>query len=216
MKRDGRDMAENFYSSSSLFSSSSEMLQGGSAGQWPGRLQQHGLQHMATERRGQSHGTGVQTCSDGSCYVGEFKCGVKHGLGFYHFRNGDRYAGEYFADKIHGFGVYHFANGHCYEGSWHESRKQGFGTYVFRNGDSRSGEWDCGVLKSPHPASDPSVSHAVHAARKAAEKAILLPRVDDQVNNAVSAANRAAIAARVAAIKAVQNQTNGKFYDTDV
>jgi hypothetical protein len=28
----------------------------------------------------------VQTCADGSCYVGEFKCAVKHGLGVYHFR----------------------------------------------------------------------------------------------------------------------------------
>ncbi|KAF7808802.1 putative S-adenosylmethionine-dependent methyltransferase At5g37990 [Senna tora] len=43
------------------------------------------------------------TCSDGSCYIGEFKYGVKHGLGCYHFRNGDRYDGEYFGDKIHGF-----------------------------------------------------------------------------------------------------------------
>ncbi|KAK8969216.1 hypothetical protein KSP40_PGU020114 [Platanthera guangdongensis] len=65
---------------------------------------------------GQSHGRGVQGCSDGSCFVGEFKCGAKHGLGYYRFRNGDRYAGEYFADKIHGFGVYYFANGQYYEG----------------------------------------------------------------------------------------------------
>ncbi|KAH7655623.1 1-phosphatidylinositol-4-phosphate 5-kinase protein [Dioscorea alata] len=165
---------------------------------------------------GQSHGIGVQSCSDGSSYVGEFNCGVKHGLGCYHFRNGDRYSGEYFADKINGFGVYHFANGHCYEGSWHEGRKQGFGTYVFRNGDSRSGEWDCGVLKSPHPASDPSVLHAIHAARKAVKNAALLPRVDDQVNKAVAAANRSATAARVAAVKAVQNRTDGRFCDIDV
>ncbi|CAL9044991.1 unnamed protein product [Musa banksii] len=97
---------------------------------------------------GQSHGRGMQTCSDGSCYAGEFKCGVKHGLGRYRFRNGDTYSGEYFGDKIHGFGVYSFANGHCYEGSWHEGRRQGLGTYTFGNGDSRSGEWDCGILKN--------------------------------------------------------------------
>ncbi|KAL5571039.1 hypothetical protein UlMin_020636 [Ulmus minor] len=83
---------------------------------------------------GQSHGVGVQSCSDGSCYIGEFKCIVKHGLGCYHFKNRDRYAGEYFGDNIHGFGVYHFAHGHCYKGLWHEGCKQGYGIYTFRNG----------------------------------------------------------------------------------
>eukprot|EP00268_Persea_americana_P012572 TRINITY_DN15344_c0_g1_i1.p1 TRINITY_DN15344_c0_g1~~TRINITY_DN15344_c0_g1_i1.p1 ORF type:complete len:407 (-),score=63.25 TRINITY_DN15344_c0_g1_i1:382-1602(-) len=165
---------------------------------------------------GQSHGFGAQTCSDGSSYVGEFKCGVKHGLGCYHFRNGDRYAGEYFSDKIHGFGVYHFANGHCYEGAWHEGRKQGFGMYTFRNGDTRCGEWDCGSLKKPQPPLTGVVLHAVQSARKAAENSIKLPHVDEQVNKAVMAANRAATAARVAAIKAVQNRIDGQVCETDV
>ncbi|XP_041015993.1 MORN repeat-containing protein 1-like [Juglans microcarpa x Juglans regia] len=166
---------------------------------------------------GQSHGVGVQTCSDGSCYIGEFKCGVKHGLGCYHFRNGDRYAGEYFGDKIHGFGIYHFANGHCYEGSWHEGRKQGYGMYTFRNGDTRCGEWgSAGSLKHPLPPLTEAVLRAVQASRKTAENAIKLPRVDEQVNKAVMAANRAATAARVAAVKAVQNQMDGKFCDTNV
>ncbi|XP_044510221.1 junctophilin-1-like [Mangifera indica] len=165
---------------------------------------------------GQSHGVGVQTCADGSSYVGEFKCGVKHGLGHYHFRNGDKYSGEYFGDKVHGFGVYHFANGHCYEGSWHEGRKQGYGMYTFRNGDTRCGEWDCGSLKTPLPLHSDAVIRAIQGARKAAESAIHLRRVDELVNNAVLAANRAATAARVAAVKAVQNRMGGKFCDTDV
>ncbi|PON59837.1 MORN motif [Parasponia andersonii] len=165
---------------------------------------------------GQSHGFGVQTCADGSCFIGEFKCGVKHGLGCYHFRNGDRYAGEYFGDKIHGFGVYHFANGHCYEGSWHEGRKQGSGMYTFRNGDTRCGEWDGGTLKHSLPPLTDAVLRAVQAARKTAENAINLRRVDEQVNKAVMAANRAATAARVAAVKAVQNRMDGKFCDTNV
>ncbi|XP_038976875.1 phosphatidylinositol 4-phosphate 5-kinase 5-like [Phoenix dactylifera] len=170
---------------------------------------------------GRAMGVECQTCSDGSCYVGEFMCGVKHGLGYYHFRsdeisNGDEYSGEYFGDKIHGFGVYHFANGHCYVGSWHEGRRQGFGTYTFRNGEMRSGEWDCGVLKIPLLPSDPAAQRAVQAARKAAENAVLLARVDEQVNKAVAAANRAAIAARVAAVKAIQNQMDAKFYYTNM
>ncbi|XP_073126556.1 uncharacterized protein [Henckelia pumila] len=163
---------------------------------------------------GQSHGVGVQTCADGSCFIGEFKCGVKHGLGCYHFRNEDRYAGEYFGDKVHGFGVYNFANGHCYEGSWHEGRKQGYGMYTFRNGDTKCGEWDNGNLTRPLPHINHSVLRAVEAARKTARNAIHIHRVDEQVNKAVIAANRAATAARVAAVKAVQNRIHGKFCDT--
>ena len=56
----------------------------------------------------------------------------------------------------------------------------------------------------------------MQAARKTAENAIKVRRVDDQVNKAVIAGNRAATAARVAAVKAVQNRMDGKFCDTDV
>ncbi|BBG95652.1 Histone H3 K4-specific methyltransferase SET7/9 family protein [Prunus dulcis] len=54
------------------------------------------------------------------------------------------------------------------------------------------------------------------AAGKAAENAVNLRRVDEHVNKAVMAANRAATAARVAAVKAVQNRMDGKFCDTNV
>ncbi|KAI3743854.1 hypothetical protein L1987_56921 [Smallanthus sonchifolius] len=166
---------------------------------------------------GQSHGCGVHTCEDGSRYVGEFKEGVKHGLGHYHFRNGDTYAGEYFADKMHGFGVYSFANGHRYEGSWHEGRRQGIGMYTFKNGETHSGHWHNGVLDTPsshnatYPVSPVAVYHsrvlnAVQEARRAAERAYDVTKVDERVNRAVAAANRSANAARVVAVKAVQKQ----------
>ncbi|CAA0842760.1 Histone H3 K4-specific methyltransferase SET7/9 family protein [Striga hermonthica] len=166
---------------------------------------------------GQSHGCGIHTCEDGSRYVGEFKWGVKHGLGHYHFRNGDRYAGEYFADKMHGFGVYYFANGHRYEGAWHEGRRQGLGMYTFRNGETQSGHWENGILDVPStqgtvfPVSPVAVNHSkvlngVQEARRAAEKAYEVAKVDERVNRAVAAANRSANAARVAAVKAVQKQ----------
>lgn len=165
---------------------------------------------------GQSHGCGVQTCEDGSRYVGEFKWGVKHGFGYYHFRNGDTYAGEYFADKMHGYGVYQFVNGHRYEGAWHEGKRQGLGMYTFRNGESQAGYWHAGMLQTPstHNAglgastavSHSKVLHVVQEARRAAAKSYEVPHVDDRVNKAVAAANRAAIAARVAAVKAVQNK----------
>ncbi|MBA0595767.1 hypothetical protein Gorai_012624 [Gossypium raimondii] len=117
---------------------------------------------------------------------------------------------------MHGFGVYHFANGHCYEGSWHEGQKQGYGMYTFRSGDTKCGEWDSGTLKTSLPPLTDAILRAVQAARKAAGNAIKLRRVDEQVNKAVLAANRAATAARVAAVRAVQNQMDGKFCYTDV
>ncbi|XP_023772766.1 uncharacterized protein LOC111921417 [Lactuca sativa] len=176
---------------------------------------------------GQSHGCGVHTCEDGSRYVGEFKWGVKHGLGHYHFRNGDTYAGEYFADKMHGFGVYSFANGHRYEGSWHEGRRQGLGMYTFRNGETQSGHWQNGVLDVPssqsatYPVSPVAVYHskvlnAIQEARRAGEKAYDVAKVDERVNRAVAAANRAANAARVAAIKAVQKQMHHRTNNDDL
>ncbi|XP_050236779.1 uncharacterized protein LOC126686672 [Mercurialis annua] len=174
---------------------------------------------------GQSHGCGVHTCEDGSRYVGEFKWGVKHGLGHYHFRNGDTYAGEYFADKMHGFGVYRFANEHRYEGAWHEGRRQGLGMYTFRNGETQSGHWQNGILDVPstqnttYPVSPVAVYHskvlnAVQEARRAAERAFDVAKVDERVNRGVSAANRAANAARVAAVKAVQKQMHHNNNDS--
>lgn len=174
---------------------------------------------------GQSHGCGVQTCEDGSRYVGEFKWGVKHGFGYYHFRNGDTYAGEYFADKMHGYGVYQFANGHRYEGAWHEGKRQGFGIYTFRNGEIQAGHWQRGTLQT-HSTQNPTagaltavshtkVLHVVQEARRAAAKALDVPHVDDRVNKAVAAANRAANAARVAAVKAVQKKLHNSISSPD-
>ncbi|KAF8379165.1 hypothetical protein HHK36_028594 [Tetracentron sinense] len=135
---------------------------------------------------------------------------------FIECRNGDMYAGEYFADKMHGFGVYHFGNGHRYEGAWHEGRRQGLGMYTFRNGETQAGHWQNGVLDVPstqttHPGSPFAVNHskvlnAVQEARRGAEKAYDVARVDERVNKAVAAANKAANAARVAAVKAVQKR----------
>ncbi|XP_020592815.1 phosphatidylinositol 4-phosphate 5-kinase 9-like [Phalaenopsis equestris] len=154
--------------------------------------------------RGQSNGYGVLRCSDGGCYVGQFEFGVKHGLGVYHFSNGDKYAGAYFGGMAHGFGVYYYANGDCYEGSWQEGVQQGFGMYALRGGGVKSGEWNYGTLKNSLSPAHPQVYSFAQSGRNAAERAILLPTVEDELNRAVSAANRAAAAARVAAVRAVR------------
>ncbi|CAI9099393.1 OLC1v1036207C1 [Oldenlandia corymbosa var. corymbosa] len=88
------------------------------------------------------------------------------------------------------------------------------GNYIFRNGDRKCREWDGGNLKAAFPPSSDAVLRAVHAARKTAEKSIHIRAVDEQVNKAVMAANRDATAARVAAVKAVQNRIDGKFCET--
>ncbi|XP_044476382.1 radial spoke head 10 homolog B-like [Mangifera indica] len=175
---------------------------------------------------GQCHGCGVHTCVDGSIYIGEFKWGVKHGLGHYHFRNGDTYSGEYFADRMHGFGIYEFGNGHRYEGAWHEGRRQGLGMYTFRSGETQYGHWQNGVLdvpstQNPHPASLYPVNHfkvlnASQEAQQAAAKAYDVAKVDERVNKVVAAANKAAHAARVASVKAVQNQTHYGSDDIEI
>lgn len=55
----------------------------------------------------------------------------------------------------------------------------------------------------------------LQATRKAAENAVHLRCVDEKVERAVAAANKAAAAARVAAVKAVQNRIHHKFCDTN-
>ncbi|GFZ00859.1 histone H3 K4-specific methyltransferase SET7/9 family protein [Actinidia rufa] len=115
---------------------------------------------------------------------------------------------------MHGFGVYHFGNGHHYEGAWHEGRRQGLGMYTFRNGDTQSGHWQNGVhnvssaqdnLPGLSSAINQSkVLNAVQEARQASERVVSMAKVEERVNSTVAAANKAANAARVAAVKAVQ------------
>ncbi|XP_074317629.1 uncharacterized protein LOC141653688 [Silene latifolia] len=168
---------------------------------------------------GNCHGCGVYASKDGSMYVGHFKWGVKHGFGHYHYRNGDVYAGEYFADKVHGFGVYKYANGHQYEGSWHEGRRQGLGVYTFRNGEVQSGYWQNGILDNgssriglstlPFQVYSGQVSDVVQKAREACQRSYTVVTAgNNQVSKAVAAAERAANAARTAAVKAVQKRTH--------
>ncbi|KAE8677396.1 putative 60S ribosomal protein L37a [Hibiscus syriacus] len=117
---------------------------------------------------------------------------------------------------MHGFGVYQFGNGHQYEGAWHEGKRQGFGTYTFRNGETQSGHWQNGVLDvhstqsiylgSPNAVTQSRVDNVVQEAQRAAEKAYGIAKIDERVHKAIAAANKAANAARVVAVKAVQKR----------
>ncbi|GJW14975.1 membrane occupation and recognition nexus repeat-containing protein [Tanacetum coccineum] len=117
---------------------------------------------------------------------------------------------------LHSFAVYRLANGHQYEGAWHEGRRQGCGMYTFRNVYIQSGYWDNGLLTistsqdtSQAGSSSTTISHAKEA-RRIAEKAVVVADMDERVNRAVTAANRAANAAIVVAIKAVQNRMHDR------
>ncbi|KAK0598285.1 hypothetical protein LWI29_033284 [Acer saccharum] len=71
------------------------------------------------------------------------------------------------------------------------------------------------LMVFPLPVFDPGGNGSIEeGARKAAENAIHVCRVDEQVNKAVLGANGASTAARVAAVKVVQNRVDGKFCDT--
>ncbi|KAK1564735.1 hypothetical protein Q3G72_010285 [Acer saccharum] len=72
------------------------------------------------------------------------------------------------------------------------------------------------ILEHRQCANESVALQKLEGARKAAENAIHVCLVDEQVNKAVLGANGAATAARVAAVKGVQNQVDGKFCKTDV
>ena len=53
--------------------------------------------------------------------------GEYHGYGTYSYSNGDSYSGEWSKGKRNGKGVYRWANGAVYEGEWKEDRRSDTG-----------------------------------------------------------------------------------------
>ncbi|XP_024016993.1 uncharacterized protein LOC21391397 [Morus notabilis] len=144
---------------------------------------------------GKYDGYGVETWARGSRYRGQYRQGLRHGFGVYRFYTGDVYAGEWSNGQSHGCGVHTCDDGSRYVGEFKWGVKHGLGHYHFR--------W-IAILNSLMKLE--KVLNAVQEARRAAEKAYDVAKVDERVNRAVAAANRAANAARVAAVKAVQKQ----------
>jgi hypothetical protein len=81
---------------------------------------------------------------DGSNYHGDFIKGQKHGRGKMSYSNGDIYIGEYKNDIIAGQGKMVFRNKDVYEGSWHDGQLHGHGIYYFTDGDTYTGEFIAG------------------------------------------------------------------------
>ncbi|KAK6119323.1 hypothetical protein DH2020_046942 [Rehmannia glutinosa] len=156
---------------------------------------------------------------NGDRYAGEYFADKMHGFGVYCFANGHRYEGAWHEGRRQGLGMYTFRNGETQSGHW-------------QNGILDVPSTQSAVF----PVSPVAVNHSkvlnvvqydrmlgdyllhkymnfmlgtvtkTQEARRAAEKAYEVSKVDERVNRAVAAANRAANAARVAAVKAVQKQ----------
>lgn len=169
------------------------------------------------------HGFGVYHFANGHCYEGAWHEGRRQGIGSYTFRNGDRRSGEWDAGNLkHPLPpltdvvlravqvlvvVIYYIYMYLYEKRSTYSRTNSYiNTSLFVKYNSYLLAYKCWCFSFN--------GVELQAARKTAENAINLKRVDDQVNRAVIAANRSATAARVAAVKAVQNRMDGKFCDT--
>ncbi|PKI77655.1 hypothetical protein CRG98_001938 [Punica granatum] len=133
---------------------------------------------------------------------------------------GDSYVGEWWKGRSYGMGVQTCGDGNCSVGEFNCGVKHGLGCYHFRNGDRYAGEYFGDKIYGLESTTLPMIiamrDRSMKVARKAAENVIHLRRVDKQVTKAVMAANRAATAARVAVVKAIQNRMDGKFCDLDI
>ena len=115
-------------------------------------------------QKGQAHGQGTMTYSDGSKYTGGWVDGKRHGRGHITFANGIIYEGQFSNDSVNGRGksttpegkIYEgewvdfkttglgktlFPSGATYVGSYLDNKFHGHGTFTFPNGDKYVGEW---------------------------------------------------------------------------
>lgn len=153
-----------------------------------------------------------------------------HGFGVYTFANGHRYEGSWHEGKRQGLGMYTFRNGETQSGHWQNGVLDVPSSQTTMHPVSPVAVYHSKVLNAVQVFSsliyltrfiiyvhyfefDEGVCFFYvnnQEARRAAEKAYDVAKVDERVNRAVAAANRAANAARVAAIKAVQKQMHHK------
>jgi hypothetical protein len=97
-----------------------------------------------TNKDGEPHGKGTETCTDGDKYVGEWKDGKKHGKGTYDYASGGKYVGKWKNDKYHGKGTETFTDETKYIGEYKDGKYHGKGTETFADGTKYVGEWKDG------------------------------------------------------------------------
>ncbi|GAX18055.1 hypothetical protein FisN_25Hh029 [Fistulifera solaris] len=89
----------------------------------------------------QRHGHGILVFAspdaekpDNGEYVGDWKENLMHGEGTRRYPNGDVYVGYYEQGKRHGHGEFYYANGDTYSGPWEKNHMQGIGRYYYMSG----------------------------------------------------------------------------------
>ena len=103
-----------------------------------------GVYHGET-KDGLAHGVGTEQFLDGTCYEGQFECGLRQGRGV--LRAVDRiYSGDFAQGKLAGRGILRFASGDRYEGQFGNDTFHGKGTYFYADGGRFDGEFVEGQL----------------------------------------------------------------------
>lgn len=96
--------------------------------------------------RGEKHGEGVMTWSNGDVFKGSFVNDKRRGHGTITFngsnQDGGEYVGEWLDDKMHGSGTRRYRNGDMYAGTFVAGKRQGEGRFYFANGDLYCGKWN--------------------------------------------------------------------------
>ncbi|WVZ06583.1 hypothetical protein V8G54_019929 [Vigna mungo] len=155
-----------------------------------------------------------------------------HGFGIYHFANGHLYEGAWHEGRRQGLGMYTFRNGETQSGHWQNGLLDIPSTqsttypvspvglshskvlnavqrrYVHEHFCRQIRKYWGDFCESQELLAIPLRARRTREveARRAASKAYEVAKVDEGVNRAVAASNRAANAARVAAVKAAQKR----------
>jgi len=96
--------------------------------------------------RGQLHGKGKITQTNGDVYRGDVSLGQKHGEGVMLFSNGFVYEGDFHEDERHGLGKLTTVNGTVYVGEFQHGVQTGYGTITQMNGFVYTGEVKYGKM----------------------------------------------------------------------
>lgn len=100
--------------------------------------------------KGEKHGEGVMTWSNGDVFKGSFHYDKRRGHGALEFnQDGGEYVGEWLDDKMHGCGTRRYPNGDIYVGSFDEGKREGDGRFYFSNGDMHNGKWKNNQMHGP-------------------------------------------------------------------
>ena len=84
--------------------------------------------------KGQRHGKGTLTWSNGDRYEGEWKNGKENGQGTMTRSTGNKYEGEWKDGKENGQGIENWSDGDKYVGEFKDGEKHGQGTYTSSDG----------------------------------------------------------------------------------